>query len=106
MEPALLPKALEAAKEVGLPESSIHILEGRVEGRESFQDLITNVKQRGLQRIPPKPAKKGTLAYLIFSSGTAGLPKGSQRYLDREGVLLTYRQLSCALMVISGPQFT
>ena len=81
VEPALLPKALEAAKEVGLPESSIHVLEGHVQGRRSLQELVAHVRKNGLKRIPPKPATKKTLAYLIFSSGTSGLPKGSSRIL-------------------------
>ena len=45
VEPSLLPKALKAAKEVGVPESNIYILEGHSEGRKSFQDLIDDVKR-------------------------------------------------------------
>ncbi|KAJ3538651.1 hypothetical protein NM688_g6485 [Phlebia brevispora] len=75
VEPALLPNALAAAKEVRLPESAIHVLEGHVNGRRSFQEMIDDVKKREVQRIPPKPATKSTLGYLVFSSGTSGLPK-------------------------------
>lgn len=76
VEPALLPNALKAAKEVGLPESAIYILEGKVEGKTSFEDLIHGVRTRGTPRVPVRPAHKNTLAYLVFSSGTSGLPKG------------------------------
>ena len=76
VDPTLLPCALAAAKEVGLSESAIHILEGRAEGRKSFQDIVDIVKKRGLKRLPVKAVKKDALAYLVFSSGTSGLPKG------------------------------
>ena len=76
MEPALLPNALNAAKDIGLPESAIYILEGEVQGKKSFGDLIREVKARGTSRVPIRPAHKNTLAYLVFSSGTSGLPKG------------------------------
>ena len=77
VDPALLPNAIKAAKEVGLPESAIYILEGEAPGRKSFEDLIRDVKQRGTPRVPVKPAHRNTLAYLVFSSGTSGLPKGT-----------------------------
>lgn len=77
-QPALLPNALAAAKEVGLPQDRIYILEGPTgeDGRLSLQDFVDRVKQRGIPREPIRPAKKDTLAYLVFSSGTSGLPKG------------------------------
>lgn len=76
VEAGLLPKALEAAKEVGLPDSAIHLLEGKAAGKKNFQDMIHEVRTRGLERVAAKPATKKTLAYLVFSSGTSGLPKG------------------------------
>ena len=72
-----MPKALLAAREVGLPESSIYILEGQAEGRRSVRDIVNEVKKNNVKRLPVKPAKKDTLAYMIFSSGTTGLPKGA-----------------------------
>ena len=78
VQPALLGNALKAAKEVGLPEDCIFVLEGRHNGRHSFQDLIDRVRKRGTPRVPVKPATRDTLAYLVFSSGTSGLPKGTQ----------------------------
>lgn len=73
---SLLQKALAAAKEVGLNEDRIFILEGHVPGRKSLQDLLDDVRKRETPRELPRPAKKNTLAYLMFSSGTTGLPKG------------------------------
>lgn len=74
--PSLLSKALKAAKEVGLSEDRIYILEGHQEGKLSFQDLVDNVRTRRIPRVPIKAATRNTLAYLVFSSGTSGLPKG------------------------------
>ncbi|EGN93819.1 hypothetical protein SERLA73DRAFT_144812, partial [Serpula lacrymans var. lacrymans S7.3] len=59
----------------GFPEDRIYILEGNVPGRKSFQDLISHVHNNEILRVPIRHAKVNTLAYLIFSSGTSGLPK-------------------------------
>ena len=76
VQPSLLPNALAAAKETGLSEENIFILEGKAAGIQSFQDLIDGVKFRNIPRVSVRPASKTTLAYLVFSSGTTGLPKG------------------------------
>ena len=76
VQPALLPRALEAAKQFGLPEDRIYILEGKSEGRKSFQDMSDDIRRRGTPIVPVKQVTKNTLAYLVFSSGTSGLPKG------------------------------
>ena len=76
VSPRLLPIALEAAKETGLPESKIFVLGGHVTGRPSFSDLIQRVRSKGVPRVPYAPVKEDTIAYMVFSSGTSGLPKG------------------------------
>ncbi|KAH7915464.1 hypothetical protein BJ138DRAFT_1176554 [Hygrophoropsis aurantiaca] len=68
---SLLPLALTS----GLPNDRIYLLEGNVKGRLNFDDLICRVRKTGIPRIPIQEAKRDTLAYLIFSSGTSGLPK-------------------------------
>jgi acyl-CoA synthetase (AMP-forming)/AMP-acid ligase II len=72
----LYPHALAAAKEIGLPEAKIFILRGEVKGKLSLPRLIDNVNARGLSRVPTQTVTDDTLAYLVFSSGTTGLPKG------------------------------
>ncbi|KZT12012.1 acetyl-CoA synthetase-like protein [Laetiporus sulphureus 93-53] len=71
----LLSIALQAAKEVGLPEDRIYILHGHVKGKETLDDLIQHARQQRLLRVQVKPVKKDTLAYLVFSSGTTGRSK-------------------------------
>lgn len=76
VHPTLLPQALEASQKLGLPDDRIYILEGRVPGRPPLVHAIREVRTRNVPRVPSKPAKRDTLAYLVFSSGTSGLPKG------------------------------
>ncbi len=84
VQPSLLEKAKSAAKDVGLSEDRIYILEGRIEAKRSYQDLVDDVRRREIPRVPVKRATKDTLAYLVFSSGTSGLPKGrlTSTYVD------------------------
>lgn len=69
------PHAIAAAKEVGMLEDRIFILQGDVAGKVSFPRLIEGVKSRGLPRVPTQMVRDDTVAYLMFSSGTTGLPK-------------------------------
>ncbi|KAG5642539.1 hypothetical protein DXG03_002577 [Asterophora parasitica] len=71
----LLPLVLPVAKKVGIPSSKIFVLEGHAKGRKNFGDLIEDAHTRKIPAVAPREARKDTLAYLIFSSGTSGLPK-------------------------------
>ncbi|OJA11811.1 hypothetical protein AZE42_11578, partial [Rhizopogon vesiculosus] len=68
--PSLLPLALTS----GLPADRIYLLEGEKEGCTSYDQFISSVCN-GVPRVPVRHATKDTLAYMVFSSGTSGLPK-------------------------------
>jgi acyl-CoA synthetase (AMP-forming)/AMP-acid ligase II len=72
----LYPNAAAAAKMIGLSEKNIFILQGEVAGKASLPRLIEDVKARGLPKLATREVQDDTLAYLMFSSGTTGLPKG------------------------------
>ena len=76
------PTLLHLTQISGLPDDCIYILEGDVEGRISYATLVDRVRQTKIPRLPVRPAKRDTLAYLVFSSGTTGLPKGERAFLD------------------------
>jgi len=80
-----------AIKEAGGSESDgIFILEGKVEGRRSFDDLVRSVREPAKDYV--KPVNKDALAYLVFSSGTTGPPKCkpfSHRYVISPGLMLS-----------------
>lgn len=76
VQPKHLQHAMSVAKEVGLPSSNIYIINGHVKGYQSLSGIIERARKGSIPRIPAKPAKQTTLAYLVFSSGTSGLPKG------------------------------
>ena len=71
------PAFLPLARTSGLPDDHIYILGGNVKGRISYGELAERARTNGLPRLPVQPAQADTLAYLVFSSGTSGLPKGA-----------------------------
>ena len=71
--PALLPLALTS----GLSQDRIYILDGNVQNYASYLDLVARARAYRLPRLPIRQAQTDTLAYLAFSSGTTGLPKGT-----------------------------
>jgi acyl-CoA synthetase (AMP-forming)/AMP-acid ligase II len=75
VHPNALDRALLVAEKLGLSTENIYILEGSVPGRLSIEDLVQRTKD--VPTVPSRPAGKDTLAYLVFSSGTSGLPKGA-----------------------------
>lgn len=75
-------KAYTAADKAGVPRDNAIILEKAPAGKLSVQDLIQRAKGRGESaqvepyRIPKGKVNHEVCAYLGFSSGTTGLPKG------------------------------
>ena len=78
-----------AAKEAGFSESDgIFILEGAAKGRRSFDDLVRSVKTPAKNYA--KPVGKDALAYLTFSSGTTGPPKGEGGFFAAHEFVITH----------------
>lgn len=66
------PKVAQAAKIAGIPASKVIVLEGNVSGKTSLALL----KHHNSKSQRPQMRPNTDLAFLVFSSGTTGLPKG------------------------------
>lgn len=73
---------MHRARDSGLPRDRVYILDGEVDGHVSYAGLVKRVQQNRVPRLEIRPANGDTLAGLILSSGTTGLPKG-ERSLSR-----------------------
>lgn len=67
---------LPVAEEIGMNLNNIHLIKGEIKGRTSVRSIIHDARKKQIPPVDIRPAAKDTLAYLIFSSGTSGLPKG------------------------------
>jgi len=76
-----LKKVLPVAKEAGVKE--VYVLKGHAKDRKGLHSIIKDVRARKIPAIDVRPATKDTLAYLVFSSGTSGLPKGASCFFRR-----------------------
>lgn len=74
MEDQLLPTLLPIAESMGV--KNIYVLGEKTEGRKSFDEMVEEARLRAIAPLPTRAVAKNTLAYLMFSSGTTGLPKG------------------------------
>ncbi|PFH48611.1 hypothetical protein AMATHDRAFT_149489 [Amanita thiersii Skay4041] len=70
-----IPLVLPVAKELGISSKKIYVMSGHVSGRKSFAQMIDEVRIKKVEKVGVKEATEDTLAYLVFSSGTSGLPK-------------------------------
>lgn len=77
VHPTVLHLVLAAAKEIGFPADKIYLLEGHNTRHTDLDSIISNIRKNNVPRHPVEPVDDKTLAYLVFSSGTSGLPKGS-----------------------------
>ncbi|KAH9936272.1 uncharacterized protein B0H18DRAFT_1081932 [Fomitopsis serialis] len=99
--PDLFPVALQAAREVGLPEERIYVLSGHIKGKKSLADFIDETRERRTPAVPVRPATKDTLAYLVFSSGTTGLPKAVM--VTHGNIAVSYMQNDICLKAVGLP---
>jgi len=72
----LAPQVLPVVQEAGITTSRIFGMGGRLDGHETVDGLIEKAKQIQNRNSKPRIVPKETLAFLFFSSGTTGLPKG------------------------------
>jgi long-subunit acyl-CoA synthetase (AMP-forming) len=66
------------ATELGINPNHIYLMKGISDGRKSLRSIIEDVRRKKISRVDTRTATKNTLAYLVFSSGTSGLPKGDE----------------------------
>lgn len=70
------PQALPVAQEAGIKTFRIFGMGGKLDGHETVDGLIEKAKQIQNRNSKPRMVPKEALAFLFFSSGTTGLPKG------------------------------
>lgn len=71
-----LKNVLPVAKEIGMDLDKIYLINSEAKGKISVRSIIRDARNKHIPPVDIRPAAKDTLAYLIFSSGTTGLPKG------------------------------
>ena len=55
---------------------NIYVLGQKIEGLRTFEEMVEDARSRAMASVSPRPVTRNTLAYLMFSSGTTGPPKG------------------------------
>ncbi|KAI1628277.1 CoA ligase [Exophiala viscosa] len=79
--PGSMQIAAAAAKNAGIPQEHVFLLEGKMEGFTTMAELLEIGKSYGTSgqieqfELPPGKKNKDVCGYLSFSSGTTGLPK-------------------------------
>ncbi|KAK2786034.1 hypothetical protein FQN52_008030 [Onygenales sp. PD_12] len=79
--PSSMEVAVQAAKNAGIPNSRVFLLEGEIQGYTTMKQLLDIGRSYGPEgqvrpfKIPPGKKNKDVCGYLSFSSGTTGLPK-------------------------------
>lgn len=88
-----LETALKAAKIVGIPDDRVILLGTEKDDSHRVKHWMNIRKTSGALRYRRRKAKPEELAFLAYSSGTTGLPKG---------VMLTHRNIIANLCMVNG----
>ena len=73
-----LTTVVPVAAELRIDPNHIYVMKGNSNGKKSLRNIIEDVRRKKIPRVDTRTAVKSTLAYLLFSSGTTGLPKGNK----------------------------
>ena len=74
MQDQLLPTLVPMTQNIGM--ENIYILGQKIGGFRNLEEMLEDACSRAIAPVSPRAVTKDTLAYLMFSSGTTGLPKG------------------------------
>jgi 4-coumarate--CoA ligase len=88
-----LDTALKAAEKVGIDHQRVILLGAEKDETHRVKHWTNIRKTSGASRYRRRRAKPGDLAFLAFSSGTTGLPKG---------VMLTHRNIVADLLLVQN----
>ncbi|KAF7364684.1 hypothetical protein MVEN_00338000 [Mycena venus] len=91
VDPKQLKNALAVIQDpdIHISPDKVYILSGQpVHGRRSFSQMVDAVRRKKAPLEPVRGAQKSTLAYLVMSSGTSGLPKA---------VTITHGNIICSI---------
>jgi len=103
-EKAALHTAIDAARQVGIPQENILVVEESTPEFKCWKDILVDDKE-----IELEPNDPGSVALLCFSSGTTGLPKAVMlshrnivsavlQFNDIDGRYLSYRDVFCGVL--------
>ena len=70
----LFPPLVPITETIGM--ENIYVFGQKIEGLRSFEEMIEDAHSQAMAPVSPRAATRDTLAYLMFSSGTTGRPKG------------------------------
>ena len=91
---AFLKVAVEAAKQVGIPENRIILIGDERDENARFKHFTSVINTAGTSRYRrTKADPKKDLAFLVYSSGTTGHPKG---------VMLSHENIVSNILMISA----